>query len=135
MGKFDEIAWRIKKEIKTFVNKKDSELNSTTPDGRRIYIDTSEFTMEEMCGKHVVYYIQINGKVYIGKTNCISRRLQEHFSRKDSSLHLYMGELNDIYVKPLDVFDDAYSARDFEKKLNHAMKYMFPKHGVINKIC
>ena len=135
MSKFDKIAWQIKKSTKTFVDKKNSELNSTTPDGKRIYVDTSEFTMEEMCGKHVVYYIQMNGYIYVGQTNCISRRIQEHFSRKDSSLHSFIGGLNDIYVKPIEVFNDDTSSRLFEKKLNHAIQYMFPKNRIINKIC
>lgn len=135
MNKFNKIALQIKKSTKTFVDKKNSELNSITPDGKRVYIDTSEFTMGEMCGKHVVYYIQMNGYIYVGQTNCISRRIQEHFSRKDSSVHSYIGELNDIYVKPLEIFDNGVSSRLFEKKLNQAIQYMFPKNRIINKIC
>ncbi len=117
-----------------FINKKCCNNIGYTPNGISIYLDESEFCLSEMLARYVVYYTYINGKFYVGCTNCLTRRINEHFSRQDSNLYQYVENLKAIYIKPLGVYNTSEESRKIEKSYINAFKLMIPRKELINKI-
>lgn len=96
------------------------------------WLDCSEYSVEDLENGYVVYYAMIGDRHYIGKTNNLMRRMQEHF-RTDRRLYKWIKKYGDVYYKPLKILNTADAAREFERRLNTAMEYICDKDKLINK--
>ena len=96
------------------------------------WLDCSEYSVEDLEHGYVVYYAMIGDRHYIGKTNNLTRRMQEHF-RTDRRLYKWIRKYGDVYYKPLTILNTADAAREFERRLITAMEYICDKDKLINK--
>ena len=104
----------------------------TSIDGKQIYVDNSQYTEQDLVGKHVVYMFTIHGGTYIGTTNNIVRRLHEHFTRRDSGVYKHLSKENCIYATICKLFETEDEAKFFESGMIAALQH-FPSCRLINR--
>lgn len=101
-------------------------------DNKGLYLNMSNYSSEDLRKKYVVYLFVVNGKVYIGKTNNIVRRLHEHFTRRDGRIYPHLGKENCIYASVCEIFDTKKDAREYEKNMISALQFC-PTYKLLNK--
>jgi predicted GIY-YIG superfamily endonuclease len=84
--------------------------------------------------KYVVYLIVAGNSHYVGITDCVSRRMQQHIDKNTSIINASVSEGDGkIYYTIVHIADDKEGARAVEEKINTTMQYIHPKF-ILNKV-
>lgn len=95
------------------------------------YFDYSNYHISDFAAKWVVYLIKIGEKYYIGITDCLSRRIQEHISGTPQIVNEAKNGERVLY-KVIHIANSELEARSIEERVNTRMQYYRGIH--LNKI-
>jgi predicted GIY-YIG superfamily endonuclease len=119
-------AEEIINEVKKANKLNDFILNGGFPENETsIYINSSKYNLNDIYHKSLVYVIEFNEQIYIGSTNSITRRIYEHFGRKDTDLYKHTKTNKNIYINIIKLFDNIENARDFESELIKCLQCLY----------
>lgn len=117
----------------TAINKRNTFCTAySTKSGLSAYFDYSKYHFEDFSTKYVVYLIVAGNSHYVGITDCVSRRMQQHIDNNESIINAGK-EDGKIYFTIVHIADDKDGARMVEDKINTTMQYIHPKF-ILNKV-